>query len=341
RLAGTGLRRRRSAAGGRTKPARRPLPYQGQSLDPARVSRGGALLGGPLRDIGPPRSGNRSALRGRQGARRERQGADRAALRDLRYTRLGRLAASLCCIRRAVGIDPHHTRCLHRPADDGQRPYLRIGNGRRRGEAGGLAADGRRHARNGGRPGPRLRPGYGYAARRMRCGGGGDRGAERTGSGGMTVDCRVISADNHINEPPWVFDRVPGALKDRAPKMMRGTDGGDGWSFDGQPPKRTFGIEAMAGYAKKDFRLSGMRFDELRPGNYDGAAHLKDMDIDGVYGSVTYPAHVIFTYIFPDRELALACLRSYNDWIIEDFQSADPKRLIALPLLPTEDGMET
>jgi predicted TIM-barrel fold metal-dependent hydrolase len=157
----------------------------------------------------------------------------------------------------------------------------------------------------------------------------------------MIMDCRVISADNHINEPPWVFDRVPNALKDRAPKMMRGTDGGDGWSFDGQPPKRTFGIEAMAGYAKKDFRLSGMRFDELRPGNYDGAAHLKDMDIDGVYGSVTYPAHVIFTYIFPDRELALACLRSYNDWILEDFQSADPKRLIALPLLPTEDGMET
>jgi predicted TIM-barrel fold metal-dependent hydrolase len=155
------------------------------------------------------------------------------------------------------------------------------------------------------------------------------------------MDCRVISADNHINEPPWVFDRVPAALKDRAPKMMRGADGGDGWSFDGAMPKRTFGIEAMAGFEKKDFRLSGLRFDQIRPGNYDGVEHLKDMDIDGVYGSVTYPANVIQVYSMADREMALACLKSYNDWMLEDFQPVDPKRLIALPMLPTEDGIET
>ena len=155
------------------------------------------------------------------------------------------------------------------------------------------------------------------------------------------MDCRVISADNHINEPPWVFDRVPAALKDRVPKMMRGADGGDGWSFDGLPPKRTFGIEAMAGFDRKDFRLSGLRFDQIRPGNYDGAEHLKDMDIDGVYGSVTYPANVIQVYSMADRDMALACLKSYNDWMLEDFQPVDPKRLIALPMLPTEDGIET
>ena len=154
------------------------------------------------------------------------------------------------------------------------------------------------------------------------------------------MDCRVISADNHINEPPWVFDRVPLALKDRAPKMMRGADGGDGWSFDGGLPKRTFGIEAMAGFDRKDFRLSGLRFDQIRPGNWDGTEHLKDMDIDGVFGSVTYPANVIQVYSMPDREMALACLKSYNDWMLEDFQSVDPKRLIALPMLPTEDGID-
>jgi hypothetical protein len=118
------------------------------------------------------------------------------------------------------------------------------------------------------------------------------------------MDCRVISADNHINEPPWVFDRVPAALKDRAPTMMRGADGGDGWSFDGGVPKRTFGIEAMAGFEKKDFRLSGLRFDQIRPGNYDGAEHLKDMDIDGVYGSVTYPANVIQVYSMAPADAA-------------------------------------
>ena len=93
---------------------------------------------------------------------------------------------------------------------------------------------------------------------------------------------RVISADCHVNEPPWVFDRVPAAFRDRAPKMMRGADGGDGWSFDGKPPSRTFGVEAMAGRQKGDYKRSGLRFEDILPGNYDGAAHVKDMDLDGV-----------------------------------------------------------
>ncbi|HEY8526691.1 MAG TPA: amidohydrolase family protein [Acidimicrobiales bacterium] len=151
---------------------------------------------------------------------------------------------------------------------------------------------------------------------------------------------RVISADCHINEPPHVFDRVPPEYRDRTPRMMRGEDGGDGWSFDGQPPKRTFGIEAMAGRAKGDFQLQGLRFDEIMPGNYDGAAHVADMERDGVDVSVVYPAHAIFTYIEPDRGLALACLRSYNDWVLEEFQGAAPDRLVGLPMLPVDDGMD-
>ena len=37
----------------------------------------------------------------------------------------------------------------------------------------------------------------------------------------------IISADNHVNEPPHVFDRVPTEMRDRAPKMMKGADGGE------------------------------------------------------------------------------------------------------------------
>ena len=151
---------------------------------------------------------------------------------------------------------------------------------------------------------------------------------------------RVISADCHVNEPPWVFDRVPGALRDRAPKMMRGADGGDGWSFDGKPPTRTLGVEAMAGRQKTDFRRSGLCFEEILPGNYDGAAHVRDMDADGVDVSVVYPNLVPFIYQEPDRELAIACMVAYNDWMLEDFQSADAARLVGLPMLPVDDGME-
>src|SRR5260221_13962929 len=42
---------------------------------------------------------------------------------------------------------------------------------------------------------------------------------------------QVISTDNHINEPPGTYvDRVPTALRDKAPRILRGEDGGDGWS---------------------------------------------------------------------------------------------------------------
>jgi predicted TIM-barrel fold metal-dependent hydrolase len=151
---------------------------------------------------------------------------------------------------------------------------------------------------------------------------------------------RIISADCHINEPPHVFDEVPAALKDRAPKMMRGADGGDGWSFDGKAPSRTFGIEAIAGQSAENQKMSGLRFDQLLPGNHDGKAHAEDMTKDNVDVSVVYPAYSAQTYIMQDRELALACVKSYNNWVLGEFQSAAPGRLVGLPLLPVDDGIE-
>ncbi len=151
---------------------------------------------------------------------------------------------------------------------------------------------------------------------------------------------RVISADCHINEPPWVFDRVPAEFKDRVPRMMRGADGGDGWSFDGNTPKRTFGVEAMAGRSKGEYQKSGLRFEDILPGNYDGAAHVADMERDGVDVSIVYPNLVQFIYVEEDKALAHACMEAYNDWMLEDFQSADPTRLVGLPMLPVDDGMD-
>ena len=157
----------------------------------------------------------------------------------------------------------------------------------------------------------------------------------------MTSTARIISADCHICEPPHVFDNVPAHLRDRTPKMRRGADGGDGWSFDGGPPKRTFGIEATAGQAAGNLKISGLRFDEIMPGNYNGAAHATDMDLDGIDVSIVYPSSAIFTYIEPDRELALACMRSYNDWMLDEFAGAAPSRIVGLPMLPVDDGMQT
>ena len=83
----------------------------------------------------------------------------------------------------------------------------------------------------------------------------------------------------------------PGAA-DAARRAMAVTDG----VSTASRPKRTFGVEAMAGRAKADYQAAGLRFDEILPGNYDGAAHVADMELDGIDVSVVYPAQAIFTY---------------------------------------------
>jgi predicted TIM-barrel fold metal-dependent hydrolase len=148
----------------------------------------------------------------------------------------------------------------------------------------------------------------------------------------------VISADNHITEPPGTFvDRLPSHMKEKAPRIVRGEDGGDGWSFDGRPPGFTFGAAAQMGGRSSGARFQGLKFEEILPGNYDGAAHLKDMDLDGIDAATVYPMASVNTYSMADRDLALACVRAYNDWMIDEFCAVNPLRLLSMSLVPVDD----
>lgn len=152
---------------------------------------------------------------------------------------------------------------------------------------------------------------------------------------------KLISSDNHVNEPRDLFtSRFPKHLKDKAPRVIEGKDGGEGWSLAGEIPRRTYGIEAMAGYDPKDYRISGLRYEDLRPGNYDGHEHLKDMEIDGIAASVCYPGMGPSLYTHPDKEVAAAGFVAYNDWMMDDFQAVDPRRLCGLAIAPTELSIE-
>ena len=79
---------------------------------------------------------------------------------------------------------------------------------------------------------------------------------------------KLISADNHVNEPRNLFiDRFPKHLKDKAPRVIEGKDGGEGWSIDGvSPPKRTYGIEAMAGWDRRITAFPACAMINLGPG---------------------------------------------------------------------------
>jgi predicted TIM-barrel fold metal-dependent hydrolase len=154
---------------------------------------------------------------------------------------------------------------------------------------------------------------------------------------------RVISADNHLIDPKDLYvERMPKEFRDRAPRVMRGPDGGDGWSFDGRAPSRTFGLEAVAGQPDHngEYKPSGMTWDEIMPGNYDGAAHLADMDRDGIDGVVVYPMVAMAAYSFPDTPFRVALMQTYNDWLLDEFEAADRTRLVGLCALPVDDPDE-
>jgi predicted TIM-barrel fold metal-dependent hydrolase len=151
---------------------------------------------------------------------------------------------------------------------------------------------------------------------------------------------RLISADSHVNEPPglWV-DRVPEKLRDRVPRIESFAEG-EAWVIEGVSEPITFGLNACAGLEPTDIR-GWKRFDEIRPGGYDPAARLVEMDRDGVDAEVLYPTPRLSQAVIaqPDEELHLAAVRAYNDWLSEYVAHA-PARFAGLLLVPNR-GVDT
>src|SRR5262249_31818861 len=93
-----------------------------------------------------------------------------------------------------------------------------------------------------------------------------------------SIDYPIIDSDSPVNEPPDLGEeRVPSRLRARAPKVIHGPDG-DVWSFDDGKKLRPLGLTATAGLSYLQFRASGLRYDAIRPGSFDTAARLKDLD---------------------------------------------------------------
>jgi len=151
-----------------------------------------------------------------------------------------------------------------------------------------------------------------------------------------SIDYPILDCDAHVNEPPdtWTA-RVPAALRDRAPKVIQ-RDGGDYWSFNDGESVRPVGLTATAGKSYLDFAPVGATYETMRPGSFDTAARLADMDIDGIWLQVLYPSVTLFgaKVYGSDRDLQLACVRAYNDWLTEFCADSDG-RLIAQAILPT------
>ena len=94
-------------------------------------------------------------------------------------------------------------------------------------------------------------------------------------------------------------------------------------------------MNAVAGRRPETYGLEPFRFDQMRPGCYDVDARVRDMDINGVWASVNFPSMItgfcgrVF-FDAGDRELGLACVRAWNDWLFEEWYSPHPDRIVPL-----------
>ena len=149
------------------------------------------------------------------------------------------------------------------------------------------------------------------------------------------VRATVISVDDHVVEPPHLFEgRVPAALAGRAPKVVETPEGHQVWEFEGRVYTQV-GMNAVAGRRPETVRLEPFRFDQMRTGCFDIAARIKDMDVNGVWASVNFPSQItgfcgrVF-FDAEDPELGLACVRAWNDWLYEEWYQAYPERIVPL-----------
>lgn len=171
----------------------------------------------------------------------------------------------------------------------------------------------------------------------------------------------IIDLDAHVVEPPDVWSsRLPAKYRDVGPHVVHapapesieldgavykeapGTSGPDiAWWFYEDHRFSVKRFIAAAGYPAEEVDLRGVTFDEMRPGCWQPAARLADMDVNGVEAQLCYPNYPRFAgQIFlwgRDRELAKLCVEAYNDWMVEEWCGGSGGRLIPLCLVPLWD----
>lgn len=148
----------------------------------------------------------------------------------------------------------------------------------------------------------------------------------------------VISVDDHVVEPPDAFvGRLPAALAGRAPRVVERDDGTEAWVFEGNELPNV-GFNAVVGRPVGEYSFEPTRFDQMRKGAWDISARITDMDLNGVYASLCFPSFLPgfagqrLQQLTPDADLALACVRAWNDWMVEEWAGHDPGRIIPLQL---------
>ena len=156
-----------------------------------------------------------------------------------------------------------------------------------------------------------------------------------------TDDFVLVSVDDHLVEPPDMFDNhIPARYKDDVPKLVQRADGTDAWVFEGQEATNV-GLNAVAGRPPDEYGAEPTKLSEIREGCYNIHERIRDMNANGVAASLNFPSYPQFCGQYfaraQDKDLGLAVLRAYTDWHLDEWCGAYPGRMIPQALPPIWD----
>jgi predicted TIM-barrel fold metal-dependent hydrolase len=186
---------------------------------------------------------------------------------------------------------------------------------------------------------------------------------------------KIISVDDHVVEPPHVWQAwLPQKHREKGPRVERkrwgpfvhkpgaryvnteDPDGlwGDAWYYEDRliyVHKRFVAIPREAttetaegkveSFDRTKMVMEAVTYDEMRAGCYERDARVKDFELNWTDGSLPFPTFPRFCgqtfHEGNDKELGLACVRAYNDWMIEEWCEPSGGVNIPLCLIPLWD----
>ncbi len=175
---------------------------------------------------------------------------------------------------------------------------------------------------------------------------------------------RIISVDDHVVEPPTVWsDRLPSKYQDVGPRILQAPVkeisfvGGKFMAVPGEPGdpgeqvdwwlyeelrRPLLRVDAAVGHDRDEITMKGTTYDWMRPGAWQVKPRLEDMDTNWIEASLCFPTFPRFcgqTFMeAKDKDLALLCVKAYNDWMVDEWCGESGGRLIPLTLIPLWDA---
>ena len=151
----------------------------------------------------------------------------------------------------------------------------------------------------------------------------------------MASKYNLFSADSHLEISPdrWT-SRVPAKFRDRAPRLVKLPDGGDGIIVEGQDVY-VLGL-AITGKPYEEHKLFGLNY-QGSPGAGSPEERIQEQIQDGVDGEVLYTSagNLSFWRGIKNDEAYRAVVHAYNEFLAEEYCAVNRDRLLAMAVIPS------